>query len=125
MHEKEIQVVDSKISEGLVQTLFHIFWCVLCVPQFTSDEDLRSRHLAFENSITYFDFIAINGSTVDVTIAAAKRDLNSLLNLARRSLPGTKTDGWDFGAGIEYKMGLQRHDDVEAWEEERNDREQG
>lgn len=104
MHEIKINIISTEILECLVQSRFNIFRCVLGVPKFASDENVLSRHSGPPDTFADLGFVAVDGCAINVSVPFLQSNFNCSLDLMRSSLPGSKANGWDFGAGVELEM---------------------
>lgn len=82
---------------------------MVCVPKFTSDEDLGPRNTAALDAVANFSFIAVDGCTVNMLVPRLESCLDGVCNLTWRSLPSAEADGWDRRAGVESVVGGERH----------------
>jgi hypothetical protein len=109
MYQEKIKILNPKVLQALVERCLYVFWRVLRVPQLASDKDVGTRNAASLNADTYFHFVSIDGSAVEVTVSRFEGSLHGALDFAGLRLPCAKADGRYLSARIEGEMRGDRH----------------
>lgn len=101
MHQIQINIIDTKIFQALVEGRLNISWGMLVVPQLAGNEYIFPGYTRLADALANLNLVTIYCGTVKMAIALLQRSLNSVLDFMRRSLPCTETHSRDLRSGVE------------------------
>jgi hypothetical protein len=104
MHQKQIEILNTKVLQRLVEGCFYIFWCMLGIPKLAGKEDLGASNSTSPYAVTHFGFIAVDGSAIDVAIACLECCLYGALDFSRLCLPCAEAHGRYLRACVEGEV---------------------
>jgi hypothetical protein len=94
----------------LVESSFYILWRMFGVPKLASKKDFRARNTTPPYAVTYFGFIAVDGSAINVAVACFERRLDSAFDFSWLRLPCAEAYSRYLRACVEGEMCRDRHD---------------
>lgn len=108
VHEVEIDIRCLEHVQALLQTLLSA--SVECAPELAGNEQVLSLHDAARDNILQrladFILVLVAEGAVNVSVTTLNCVDNSFLDLARRRLPRSQTQGGDGRASVERDSGI-------------------
>lgn len=98
MNKVQVDVVNTEVLEGGVNTLLHTV--VPGVVELSGEPDLLAGHARVLNTGTNLSLVAVSKGSVDVTVTLQQGILDSDPDLIGLGLPGTQANGGDLVTGV-------------------------
>lgn len=97
-YQVKVDVIGAQVLQARIDALSHNM--MPCVIQLGGQPNLFSGYTRVFDALSHFCFIAICQRRIDVSVALLQGNFYGISDFVGLTLPGSKTNRWDFCTGI-------------------------